>query len=94
MDKELLLATEKAIILDAITRGEPLQTDATRFTPTRLITNPISEHRIGRYRPFEKRICATAELDVIKQYLSLRLQGRFQGDNRKAIHATRFTDHK
>lgn len=68
MDKERLLPTEKMILRDKLARCERLDTDVKQFKPAER-ENTVPEHEIGRYRPLESRMCVTAEMSVIRQYL-------------------------
>lgn len=68
MDGGRLLATEKAILDDKIKRGEQLETDVKQFEPTPH-ENRVPEDQIGRYRALDRRICVTAEMWIIKQFV-------------------------
>lgn len=69
VDKQRLLATEKAIILDSLESGNPLDTQVRRLGEATL-ANTVSESKIGRFRPIEKRVCAVADMEIIKAYHS------------------------
>lgn len=69
MDQIQLLASEKAILRDKLARGEQLDTDVKQFGPASF-RNLVPEDRIGRYRSLHSRMCVTAEIEIIKQYLN------------------------
>lgn len=68
MDKVRLLPTEKTILRDKLDRSEQLNVDVKRFKPAKF-KNPVPQQQIGRYRPLDSRMCVTAEMGLIKQYL-------------------------
>ena len=68
MHEVRLLATEKAILRNKLARGEQLDTDVKQFRPAKY-KNAVPEHRIGRYRPIDSRMCVTAEMEIIKKYV-------------------------
>lgn len=68
MPKEKVLPTEKAILRDKLDRCEELVTYVEQFKPLKF-RNPVPEHQIGRYRLPDRRICVTAEMELIKSFI-------------------------
>jgi len=68
-----LYPTEKAILWDAKDRGEQLDTNVRRFEPAKF-PNPVREEIIGQYRPLESRMCATADMKMIRQFFKHGLE--------------------
>lgn len=64
---------EKSILREIMTKHGRLGTDVPCHGPAG-IKNPLREERVGRYRPLSSRMCATAEMDVIKEFLTERHQ--------------------
>ena len=50
-----------------MTRDEQLDTEVKRFELAKF-KNPIHEDRVGRYRSFDSKMCATAEMEIIREY--------------------------
>ena len=69
MNQEHLFATEKAILRDKLDRSEQMETEAISIGPP-TFTNPVTERRIGRYRPRNCRICLTAQLELIMEWVN------------------------
>lgn len=68
-----LLASEKTILRDKLTSCETLVTKVKQFKPTKY-KNFVPEQRIGRYRSLDSRMCVTAEMEIIKQYIDKKNQ--------------------
>lgn len=71
IDRSRLLATEKAILRDKLGRGEQLETEVASLGKA-IFKNPVSPHRIGRYRPRDSKMCITTEMQIIREYLDRR----------------------
>lgn len=69
MDNARLLPTEKMILYDKLARCERLDTDVKQFKRAKPIKNPVPEDQIGCYRRLGSRMCVTAEMSIIKQYI-------------------------
>lgn len=61
--------TEKSILRNYLASQKDLNTRVTRFKPAK-VKNLVPQHDIGRYRPFNSRMCATAEMKIINKYLA------------------------
>lgn len=57
------VATERGILLD---RLDELNTRVSQYQPVSF-RNPVEEDKIGRYRPFDKNKCVTADMEIIRQ---------------------------
>jgi len=62
-----MLSTEKLILRDLLDRGQSLATEVEQFLPTS-VKNVVDERRIGKYCPVDRRVFATAQMDVIAQF--------------------------
>jgi len=63
-----VLATEKLLLRRNLRSGERLNTEARRLGEA-TYPNPVREEQIGRYRPWDSRMCVTAEMELIEGYL-------------------------
>lgn len=69
MNKESSLATEKAILQALLESSQEFNSTARRLTPANF-ANPVQELQIGRYRSLKSRICVSAEMPFIKQWIA------------------------
>lgn len=59
------IATERRLV---ITKLRELNTNVTQYTTDESTPNPLDQKRIGVFRPFDRRKCATTDMEIIDYF--------------------------